>query len=391
MDRHSPVPPSVTDPLCMEYKTDPEKDSPTQDITKAILAPISSDVESNTDSAGYWLTIRHRIVTCPGVGHGLAALACLAMTAAATIVKLDRETDPFFMAAARNVVIASLSLGLVWAQGISVIPKGKIRLLALRSFSGNSNLLLMYYAIRHLPLGDTRMISASAPIFVTFLARLFLKESCGMFEVFNIILTMSGILVVMQPPILFGENEFGLEYQTHHFVAATMAVIGTLLAAIGMVVTRVLKDVNIFVVSSWNGVIGSFPGFIISLCLGTFSLPSWTSVGYLVALGVLSFIGQGLMTAAFRFEEAGTISLARKAEDIVLAFLIQILYFGDIPTILTLVGTVIITVCILISGFRKILENSAQTPPIVRTCLCLPPWENDTNSSLNCDSEANEH
>lgn len=153
MDRHSPVPPSVTDPLCMEYKTDPEKDSPTQDITKAILAPISSDVESNTDSAGYWLTIRHRIVTCPGVGHGLAALACLAMTAAATIVKLDRETDPFFMAAARNVVIASLSLGLVWAQGISVIPKGKIRLLALRSFSGNSNLLLMYYAIRHLPLG----------------------------------------------------------------------------------------------------------------------------------------------------------------------------------------------------------------------------------------------
>lgn len=69
-----------------------------------------------------------------------------------------------------------------------------------------------------------------------------------MFEVFNIILTMSGILVVMQPPILFGENEFGLEYQTHHFVAATMAVIGTLLAAIGMVVTRVLKvDVQHFI------------------------------------------------------------------------------------------------------------------------------------------------
>ncbi|XP_059095461.1 solute carrier family 35 member G1-like [Tigriopus californicus] len=381
MDRASPVPPLATDPLCSEPDFHP----------KPVITQNLSDVESTATSTGYWPSLRHRIVSCPGVGHGLAALACLAMTAAATIVKLDRESDPFFMAAARNVVIASLSLSLVWAQGISIVPRGKVRLLALRSLCGNTNLLLMYYAIRHLPLGDTRMISASAPIFVTFLARLFLNEACGMFEVFNIILTMSGILVVMQPPILFGESDYGLEYQTHHFVAASMAVIGTLLAAIGMVVTRALRDVNIFVVSSWNGVIGSFPGFIISLCLGTFSIPSWSSVGYLVALGVLSFIGQGLMTAAFRFEEAGIISLARKAEDIVLAFLIQILYFGDIPTILTLLGTVIITVCILISGFRKILEKSAQTPSSLRACLCLPPWENETNSSLNCDSEENGH
>ncbi len=51
-------------------------------------------------------------------------------------------------------------------------------------------------------LGDVRMIAASAPVFVAVLARIFLREPCGVFQIATMTLTMLGVLIVIQPPFL---------------------------------------------------------------------------------------------------------------------------------------------------------------------------------------------
>ena len=48
----------------------------------------------------------------------------------------------------------------------------------------------------------------------------------------------------------------------------------------------------------------------------------------LTAVGVLSFIGQIMLTTACKIENAGIVALVRKAFDIVFSFLVQILVFG---------------------------------------------------------------
>ena len=100
------------------------------------------------------------------------------------------------------------------------------------------------------------MISSTAPIFVTFLGFILLKESCGTFELFNIMFTLIGIVIVMQPPFIFdrilgenfaqaltinGDGESSFEYKKKHFYVAIFALVGTLFSSMSIIATRSLK------------------------------------------------------------------------------------------------------------------------------------------------------
>ena len=106
------------------------------------------------------------------------------------------------------------------------------------------------------------MISATSPVFVTLLARIFLQEPCGVFEVLNIIVTMVGVVIVMRPPFIFGSGDDvscllvlghlelfktfrllqdAMTYENHHFITAAICFSGTLFGSVGVVSTRALK------------------------------------------------------------------------------------------------------------------------------------------------------
>lgn len=95
------------------------------------------------------------------------------------------------------------------------------------------------------------MISATSPIYVSILGRIFLKEVCGVFEVFVVTFIMFGVLIVMQPPMIFMHLDLGVfsadelqgehEYENRHFWIAGLVLIGTVFSAISMVASRALK------------------------------------------------------------------------------------------------------------------------------------------------------
>ena len=59
-------------------------------------------------------------------------------------------------------------------------------------------------------------------------------------------------------------------------------------------------------------------------------------------------------------DAAAPITLARKAEDILLSFAVQLLYFGDVPNWLTWLGATIVAVCVVLMGVRKLVEARAK-------------------------------
>ncbi len=73
---------------------------------------------------------------------------------------------------------------------------------------------------------------------------------------------------------------------------------------------------------------------------------------------------------AFQFAEAGIISLTKKALDILLAFAIQIAYFGEIPNAFTIAGACIITVSVLLAGARSVVDSKSENDRL-RRVLCL--------------------
>ena len=97
---------------------------------------------------------------------------------------------------------------------------------------------------------------------------------------------------------------------------------------------------------------------ITTLAMGTFSFLSTADTLVTLLIGILSFFGSSLMVLALQVEDVGTVQLIRKADDILLAFVIQILYFQQYPDLSGAIGAVIIVLSVVISCVRKVACNS---------------------------------
>ena len=101
---------------------------------------------------------------------------------------------------------------------------------------------VQFYAVKLLPLADFTMISCIKPAFVTLLSCIFLKEACGIFEIFNLVLVLAGITFVIQPHFIFGARE--VEY-TPEMVYAVLALVGaTLLGSLITIILRHLRKMH---------------------------------------------------------------------------------------------------------------------------------------------------
>ena len=91
----------------------------------------------------------------------------------------------------------------------------------------------------------------------------------------------------------------------------------------------IFTDVHWSANCSALGVIGFVEsGLVAIVIMGNTCLPeSGLERFYLVLIGFLSFFGQIALTLAALFESAANIGLLRKAFDVVLAFIFQILFF----------------------------------------------------------------
>ena len=91
--------------------------------------------------------------------------------------------------------------------GDNPFPRGKILLVVARGLCAGLQLMGHFYAVEYLPISDITMISSIKPVFSTLLACIFLKESCGVLEILNLVLVVSGICLVVQPDFIFGQTD----------------------------------------------------------------------------------------------------------------------------------------------------------------------------------------
>ncbi|KAL3227942.1 hypothetical protein MRX96_003879 [Rhipicephalus microplus] len=209
-------------------------------------------------------------------------------------------------------------------------PQGVRRLLVLRGLLGATSLFLRFYAIHYMPIADASVIIFSVPVFVSALAKLFLKEPCGFFHV----------AAVMGP------------VQARGVIAALSS---TVFGASVYIVVRKVKGVHHSVIMFNFGWVAILETATISLLtVGQLELPRCgVDRWLLVVLGAFSFGGQVLLTRALQLEQAGPVSVVRSAADIVFVFVWQVAFFGEVPDRYTMSGAVLVTACVLLTGLRK--------------------------------------
>lgn len=85
---------------------------------------------------------------------------------------------------------------------------------------------------------------------------------------------------------------------------------------------------------------------------GQLCLPCGSDRLLVLALAVFSFLGQILLTLALQMEQAGPVALARSS-DIFFAFVWQMIFFNETPTLYSLIGAALVILSVVLTALRK--------------------------------------
>ena len=184
-----------------------------------------------------------------------------------------------------------------------------------------------YWAVRYIPLADAFMYYLAAPIFVAALSIPLLGEKVGLHRWAAIIVGFVGVMVILGP----GQASFSLP--------ALIAVTGSVVLALMMVMTRILTDVDGLALITYQTVGVAIAG---ALTLPFFwTTPSLPDFAFLSGLGLVAMAGHFSINHAFRICEANVVAPFQYTT-LLWAFIIGYIVWGDIPTLQGWTGSAII-------------------------------------------------
>lgn len=247
---------------------------------------------------------------------------------------LSYEMDPIEIVFYRNligmiIIIYSLQKFKVY------IDKSKLHLLFLRGLFGSIAMVLFFYTIATIPLGEAVVLNKTSPFFVTILAYFLMKEKVSFRVFIALIIGFIGVIFVMQP--------FNAQISFEHI----LGVLGGFFAAAAYATIKKIKDIY-----DARVIMLSFMGIGIIIPLGLFLFTSivefkihtdiyvWTLV---VIMAIISTISQWFLTRAYSISPAGIIGVVSYST---IAFAIGFgIALGDaFPNTYTIMGIILIII-----------------------------------------------
>ena len=233
-------------------------------------------------------------------------------------------------------------------------PPAKRWLLLLRGVAGATSLYLRYSALRFLPIANATVIVLSMPVFVCLFAKVFLKEACGLFHLITIAITLIGIGFTSKLDVILGLSEATDVDATSELYGLMYSMGATIIGSSVYIFVRKVKSCHSSVIMFNFSIVAIAETSILTAVSGGFSMPDTGMAPWLLMiLAVLSFYAQLLLTKALQLDEASIVSVTRASAEVVCAFLFQIFIFGQAPDTSAVIGSVLVTSSVLLTGARK--------------------------------------
>lgn len=195
-------------------------------------------------------------------------------------------------------------------------------------------MILLYYAFQVMPLADATVISFSSPAFTTLFARVFLKEKYSPWDLFFIVFTITGVVLIARPPFLFGSKVTVIEGNYADHLKGTIAAVASAICASSafVIIRKVGTSVHYLLTIWYYAVVGLIICIITLFVLGSWSLPYCGRDRFLLILiGLFGLGGQIFLTKALQIEKAGPVAVM-KTTAVVFAFIFQIIFLHSLPT-----------------------------------------------------------
>lgn len=247
---------------------------------------------------------------------------------------LSQSMDPIEIVFYRNLIGVLIVLYSFKKFSVS-IDTSKLHLLILRGVFGALAMVLFFYTIGTIPLGEAVVLNKTSPFFVTILAYYLMKETITLRIFFALIIGFIGIVFIMKP--------FGIEISIEHI----FGVLGGFFAACAYATIKKIKDIYDarVIMLSFMGI-----GVLIPLALFLFTpyvhFKIHTDIfiwALIVFMAIISTASQWFLTRAYSISQASIIGVVSYS-NIPFAIGFGLILGDSLPDLYTFLGIVLIVI-----------------------------------------------
>ncbi|HET9533914.1 MAG: DMT family transporter [Mesorhizobium sp.] len=207
-----------------------------------------------------------------------------------------------------------------------------------RGVVGVSSMGLGFFALTRLPLPEAITLNYAQPLLVVIFSALFLGETIRIYRWSAVAVGMIGVFIISWPNLTLLTSPAGMSNQQTVGVVAALVSAGISAVAL-LLVRNLVRTEKTATIVLWFSLTASVAG-LLTLPFGWHSL-THQQLAFLVAAGFCGGVAQILMTEAYRHAEASTVA-PFEYTSMILGIIVGYFAFGDIPTIYTLVGGMIV-------------------------------------------------
>lgn len=252
----------------------------------------------------------------------------------------------------RSVAALVLLSPLIWREGkVAITGAPRPLLQVIRVAMSVTESIMFFWAVTYLPLADTVTFYLAAPIYVTALSAIFLREPVGWRRWSAVVVGFIGVLVALRP------SAATLTWP------ALIALTGSVFFSIFLITTRLLRGTSdVVLVSGTFGAMLIVAGAVAPL---SWIAPSARDFMLMSVLGVVATAAFACINRSLKLAPASVV-VPYQYTMIVWAVALGFLVFGDVPDRYTLLGGGIIIAAGLYIFWREQVvgrRDPAFAPP----------------------------
>ena len=221
----------------------------------------------------------------------------------------------------------------------------------LRCLAGIISLIAIFIALRKLPLATVVSISFATPIFTTIFSILFLGEKVGIYRWMAVIVGFVGIIVILEPGIT--------EINIYYFFPIIFCLA---LSYVAIAIRQLSTTEPIWLISLFFSITITIFG-ILSIPFG-WVVPSLGDLILLSMIGLSGGVANLWLGQSYKYAEVSLVTPLRYL-GLVFAIFFGYVFWGEVPSIKTLLGSLLVIVSTIIIFRREIYKKKIITTKVV--------------------------
>lgn len=272
----------------------------------------------------------------PGVR--LMLLATICFTIMQLFVKQAAALHTFEITFFRSAITSLCCFIYLWSNRLPIIGNNQ-KILFLRAFLGIISMTSFFLTLQWMPFGASVSLKYLSPIFAAIAAIIILKEQVKPRQWLFFGLALSGVLLLK-----------GFDTRIDLMGLA----VGLLGSMAGGLIYAIIRKIGLtehpFVIINYFMLSATI--VMALLMIPYWRLPTPTEWVYVCIVGIAGFFAQVFMTKAFQLEEVRIIAPMKYLE-VLYALLIGWIWFGEVYTVLSLIGIVLIVVGMFLNIIKQ--------------------------------------